>query len=286
LAFTVIEVLLVIAIMAVLIGITLPAIHRVRDVGYRTRCASQLRQLGVAAHGHHAEHARFPTGCGGSGSPQPYVSWITQLLPYLEGAALWQQAQEAYARDKNPFNNPPHTAIDKVLPVLNCPADGRTLQAQMTKFGYPVAFTGYLGVSGDRPGEDTGMLYYKSKVQTRDVTDGCSNTIIAGERPPSADFVFGWWYAGTGTDGRGNADYLLNAVNTAGAYGQRSYGPFSFAPGRLDDPDDAFHFWSLHLGGGGFLFADGSTRFLSYSAASILPALATRAGREVVTVPE
>ena len=49
---------------------------------------------------------------------------------------------------------------------------------------------------------------------------------------------------------------------------------------------DAFHFWSLHPGGAHFLFVDGSVHFLSYSAASILPALATRAGGEAVTVPE
>jgi prepilin-type processing-associated H-X9-DG protein len=42
------------------------------------------------------------------------------------------------------------------------------------------------------------------------------------------------------------------------------------------------HFWSLHPGGANFAFADGSVRFLSYSAEPILPALATRAGGEVV----
>ena len=44
------------------------------------------------------------------------------------------------------------------------------------------------------------------------------------------------------------------------------------------------HFWSLHPGGGNFAFADGSVRFLRYSAASVLPALATRAGGETVSV--
>jgi prepilin-type processing-associated H-X9-DG protein len=54
---------------------------------------------------------------------------------------------------------------------------------------------------------------------------------------------------------------------------QRRYGP-----GRLDNPCDRYHFWSLHSGGGNWLFADGSVRFLTYTAGSILPALATRAG--------
>jgi prepilin-type processing-associated H-X9-DG protein len=46
------------------------------------------------------------------------------------------------------------------------------------------------------------------------------------------------------------------------------------------------HFWSPHAGGANFLFADGSARFLSYSAAPLLPALATRNGGEAVTVPD
>jgi prepilin-type processing-associated H-X9-DG protein len=49
---------------------------------------------------------------------------------------------------------------------------------------------------------------------------------------------------------------------------------------------DALHFWSLHSGGANFAFADGSVRFLRYSADDVMPALATRAGGEVVAIPE
>jgi prepilin-type processing-associated H-X9-DG protein len=46
-----------------------------------------------------------------------------------------------------------------------------------------------------------------------------------------------------------------------------------------------FHFWSLHAGGAQFLFADGAVHFLPYSAAHLLPALASRNGGEVVEPP-
>jgi prepilin-type processing-associated H-X9-DG protein len=49
---------------------------------------------------------------------------------------------------------------------------------------------------------------------------------------------------------------------------------------------DMFHFWSPRPGGSNFLFADGSEHFLSYSANAIMPALASRAGGEVVPVPD
>ena len=47
-----------------------------------------------------------------------------------------------------------------------------------------------------------------------------------------------------------------------------------------------FHFWSPHSGGAYFALADGSTRFISYTANDQMPALASRAGGEVVAAPE
>jgi|GEM_PF-1371531 len=62
--------------------------------------------------------------------------------------------------------------------------------------------------------------------------------------------------------------------------------PYTFSPGRADNMCDAFHYWSLHSGGANFAFADGSVRFLSYSANSLMPALSTRAGGESVVLPD
>jgi prepilin-type processing-associated H-X9-DG protein len=62
-------------------------------------------------------------------------------------------------------------------------------------------------------------------------------------------------------------------------------GSYPFAPGDLRNQCDMFHFWSLHDGGAHFLFADGSVSFLTYGAAPILPALASRAGGESIEVP-
>jgi prepilin-type processing-associated H-X9-DG protein len=61
--------------------------------------------------------------------------------------------------------------------------------------------------------------------------------------------------------------------------------PFTAAAG-FNDPCGVFHFWSPHPGGANFAFADGSVRVLRYSADPILPALATRAGGEAVSLPD
>ena len=49
---------------------------------------------------------------------------------------------------------------------------------------------------------------------------------------------------------------------------------------RHDNQCDMFHFWSLHAGGANFVFVDAHVQFIAYSAAKVMPALATRAARD------
>jgi len=146
----------------------------------------------------------------------------------------------------------------------------------------------YIGVLGTDHAKNDGVLTRASIMRFSNVTDGTAFTLLVGERPPAADFLYGWWYAGVGMSGSGSPDSLL------GVREFRSSGQFtspcansisSFMPGRLDNICDVFHFWSLHPGGANFAMCDGSVHFLSYSADKILPALATRAGNEAVELP-
>jgi prepilin-type N-terminal cleavage/methylation domain-containing protein/prepilin-type processing-associated H-X9-DG protein len=287
---TLVELLVVIAILSVLAGLILATVQRVRAGAARARCADHLRQLGVALHGYHAVHGQLPPGMSyrDEKDPQPFLSWLARLLPHVEQNALWQQTEEAFRQERD-FLTPAHTARGVVVPLFICPADSRTTAASGKDItGHPVAFTSYLGVEGQNAGLADGLLYADSRHRLADATDGASNTLLVGERPPSADLNLGWWYAGWGQRKNGDAEFLLGTrTRCYNRYRARcDEGPYHFTPGRFDNPCDAFHFWSLHLGGAHFAFADGSVRFLRYEADPILPALATRSGGEAVAVPD
>jgi prepilin-type processing-associated H-X9-DG protein len=302
-----VELLVVIAIIAILIGLLLPAVQKVRDSAARTQCANNMKQIGLAQHNYHNTYNSFPCGVKYT-FPYYYYSWMAQLLPFVEQDGAWSQADTwsrgtTYAFQWWPwgdFWDNPTTPANPVLGVLvktwTCPADRRTelvKQIDMSGNGdfQATAFTAYLGnagIQGDFGGEQDGVLdlkngYIEDPHRFADITDGSSNTIFVGERPPSLDLYYGWWFAGAGFDGSGLGDVLMGAreVNYANALGCPPT-KVGFQQGSLRDPCDQVHWWSLHTGGGNFLICDGSVRFYDYGMNKILPQLCTKDGGEVV----
>lgn len=287
-AFTLVELLVAIAIVAVLIGLLLPAVQKVRVAAARADCQNRLRQVGLALHQYHDARGVLPPGIRpGPQADFRYLGWTARVLPYLGQGPLWERVPAAFASDPDPatfYGHPPHMALlGTPVPVLTCPADPRMPFAFTAV--RPVAFTSYLGVSGVDQSARTGVLFPNSQVRLADVTDGASGTLMVGERPPSAGLTLGWWYRGWGQSKDGSTEMLLGTREVNVSVDECLPGPFRFAAGRLDDECAAFQFWSLHPGGANFLFCDGSVRFLAYTADSVLPALATRAGGETVEVP-
>jgi prepilin-type N-terminal cleavage/methylation domain-containing protein/prepilin-type processing-associated H-X9-DG protein len=352
--FTLIELLVVIAIIALLIGLLLPAVQKVRATAERMKCTNGLKQMGLALHNYHDVRETLPAavcqstiiGTLPNGQQKwsfvnykanppvmtdyNWTSWMTRILPYVEQQKMYENMLAAYEtqslgnpanpRNKDPWNNPPHTGLATVMNIFKCPADPRQYQATYTD-GLTVAFTGYLAVSGKNLKTNDGMMYWNSKVKLTDVTDGTSNTAMVGERPPSADLVFGWWYAGAGqwdftyadpgehdtgscdvclgmqeinlqTSGFGAEDSCPSAGATGTGYRYNElnnpasqYGKWN-GPNTVANPCDQFHYWSLHSGGSQFLFGDGAVRFVSYDTSqAVMLAIATRNGGEPITPP-
>lgn len=287
-AFTLIELVVVILITATLFALLLPAVQRARQSALQTRCANQLKQIGLGLHGYDTERGSLPPGCSYRGwtDPMPHVTWMTRLLPYLGHDSLWQQVQAAFAANRF-FESPPHLPIlGRAMPEFACPADPRSGSPHELE-SLRVGLSSYLGVSGTDQTRRDGMLFLDSRVRLIDVTDGTANTLMVGERPPSADGVFGWWYAGWGQSRDGSCDSVLGVRehNVHPLYIQCPPGPFHFGSGQVNGLCDMFHYWSLHPGGSHFVFADGSLRFLSYSADPVFPAMATRGNGDYYTVP-
>ena len=93
-AFTLIELLVVIAIIALLMALLLPAIQKVREAANKMQCASNLRQIAIAAHNFHNDYNRLPAGELGDSQTQflaQFISSLTQLLPYLEQDNVYRQ---------------------------------------------------------------------------------------------------------------------------------------------------------------------------------------------------
>jgi prepilin-type N-terminal cleavage/methylation domain-containing protein/prepilin-type processing-associated H-X9-DG protein len=301
-AFTLVELLVVIGIIGLLVAMLLPAISMVREAGRRMVCGNNVRQLALGLMNYESSHGQLPIGLrtlgrpsNGSGRALDHfygMSWITRILPFIEQNAVWENAVEDYRHSPYPFRI--HIGTQTVLPTVACPSDPASGQVQLTHRGYLVACTNYLGVHGTNFQTRDGVFTFDQSIRLGEITDGQSNTLMIGERPPSPDFWYGWWYA-TGSGSRSTGDVTLgvaelNPAHTPGGLGMGIYlddcppGPYRFTAGR-NEQCNTLHFWSYHPGGANFALADGSVRLIPYSIEdATMQALATRAGGETINL--
>jgi type II secretory pathway pseudopilin PulG len=252
-----VELLVVIGITGLLAALLLPAIQASREASRRTRCASNLRQIGIAIAAYHTAHRHFPVGCvewrGTGNTAARQLAWSAYLLPYLEESSLHDSLDFSQAFD-SPRNA---AAAAAVLAVYLCPSSHRNSPLVDGRGGCD--FGGIYGERITSPNNPPkGTMLIDTAVRLRQVRDGAAKTLIVGE---DSRFSDGQWI-----NGRNIFDQAF-AINAAPPYEN--------------------DIRSEHPGGAQGVMVAGSVHFLAETMDTrTLAGLCTRAGGEVVGTPD
>jgi prepilin-type N-terminal cleavage/methylation domain-containing protein len=253
--FTLIEMLVVIAIIGVLIGLLVPAVQKVRAAAANTQCQNNLKQLGLAFQAHHDAHRFFPSGGWAWWTPPTYINgvpavgtqqqagWGFQILPFIEANNTWSAGAQAAIATPNslffcPMRREPQTVTydDEYTPSIT----GGLLTHALCDY----AASNYEGSGAVRQ-------YYP--VRMSEITDGTSNTLLLGEKRLNLTNL-------------GQAQPDDNEGYTCGfdddIMRTTSTPPLPDFYGTGWDP--AARFGSSHVGGINVVLVDGSVHFLSY----------------------
>ncbi len=118
--FTLVEILVVLAIIGLLIGLVLPAVQKVREASARTACRNNLKQIGLALLNYTTEYGYLPAGYVTQTSIQDsYHTAFTYLLPYLEQDAIYNQ----YQFDAPWYDQSNYAPVALQPKVFFCPAN-------------------------------------------------------------------------------------------------------------------------------------------------------------------
>ena len=211
-AFTLVELLVVIAIIAILIALLLPAVQMAREAARRAQCLNNTKQIGIALHNFHEVNGSFPTGGNSSGG----AGWATYILPFMEYGSVFDQlhiTERFYSPSDAFLHN--YTFLDNlVVENFVCPSSPlRRLIARedAVSNGRRMQGANYFGVMGatlnfDDPTDPSGKnrtcdctppqhacshggyvaangtFYPHSRTRIRDIFDGSSNTMVIGEQ--------------------------------------------------------------------------------------------------------
>ncbi len=306
--FTLIEALVVIAVIGVLAGLLLVAVQSARESARRAQCANNLRQIGFALNGHAADKGAWPRG----GNFEREYSFLISLLPYLEQKPLYDAINFSGHPLAGP-GTPNDTVRVTIISALLCPSDS----APTTGEGW-TNYAGNMGGGYLRYGCNGAFLVGdQPAVGFRDFTDGTSQTAAASE-----------WVLGSGrADFRDRRRAIFHVPNGVGAdlvdFDQfvelcrnvdvDTVEPFDIThTGRGRDwmiggslgclyhhvfpvnhlscynaahsLEGAITAGSLHPGGSHTVFADGHVQFVKSSMqVEVWRALGSRNGREIVS---
>lgn len=301
-AFTLVELLIVIAISGTLVAMLLPAVQQARESARRLACQNNMRQLGLSLHSFHDTNRVFPASgwtIVGPGNPAgKSVGWRAILLPHLEQKSL----HALYDFESHWWEGRNLAAASQRLKIFQCPSVPQRLAVLSAvakpprpamAFPLPLAPTDYEAIMGVQPSIDLeryasplanrSVLFRNSTVRMAEITDGTSQTIVVVEcsgrplvyrgRSPRSDLA--------NDQGQGWIDsvgpFSLDGASADGS--MQGLGPV-ITPRAMNATNENDPY-SFHPGGGNFLFADGHVALLDESLPlALFAALCTRAGGE------
>ena len=282
--FTLVELLVVVAIIGIVAGLLLPAVQAAREAARRIQCTGNLKQLGLGCFAHEQTYRYFPPGgwghswigdpTAGSGGNQP-GGWVFNTLPYIEqhtvhdlGLGLNSTAKKAALAK---MNNTP-------LPLLNCPSRRRalayplkqsTIRKMPTRQRLPprpiTRANGATALLSGRMPTVIGLFtsrragFIMRSGGHRAHHDGTSNTYLLGEKYVSREmYTTG---ADNGDDQSMYVGYDLDVNRWTQNDPVAPYTPLRDRRGL----EQYYRFGSAHPGACNFVFCDGSVRSVSYT---------------------
>lgn len=314
-AFTLAELLVVIAIIGILVGLLLPAVQAARESARRAQCSNNLKQIGLALHGYHLTHRKFPPGnvsetCASHVNGWNWrhgTNWAISILPWVELERLYDQY------DFRVWNTDPANAFvrEQFAPVYACPTDpGAGMQALAhPDCGIPIGLVyrkgSYRAMGGrsdlpyssvpDRymwadtdwstlPSYWRGVMYSvcenKGFESLDTIKDGASNTLAVGEKHAATDVPnIDTYWACSGIHSSSQAEPFSSSLIAGESFLQCYAG--------VPQSRICYAGWgSYHPGTINWVFCDGSVRVLSKSISMPLFCdMATVAGAEVASPP-
>ncbi|MCE9554241.1 MAG: DUF1559 domain-containing protein [Planctomycetes bacterium] len=290
-AFTLVEMLVVIAVIGVLIALLLPAIQSARETGRRVVCANNLRQIGLAFHLYDDAQRRLPPA---RSTDLVFNGPFLMTLPYLERLSESENFKMKLKYDGTANKQISNTVIPTYLcPTMSMPYHVPDATCETGAPGSYAVCTGSQSPFEHNPlgpphdGAIVMPKFGKTSIANIAAADGTSNTLLAGEMDYGLTNYMG--FAGCirttgykGGDTRWAVGYTgVTWGSTLGIFNpttQVTFVDISYA--------EYYSFRSDHPGGVNMLFCDGTVRFLPTEIdATTLNAMATRDGNDTVTFP-
>jgi prepilin-type N-terminal cleavage/methylation domain-containing protein len=220
-AFTLVELLCVIAILGILIALLVPAVQAARESARRTECANHLKQIGLATLAFENIHREYPragfhdgnsVGDGWVNDPNATYSgtrpsWLIAILPYLDEQNAYQRRQKLM----NDSYGSPDSIVDACsIPIATyyCPSRRAPVAYLYGGYSWVVRSTGWKAAKTDYainsgtyvskqsilpglgdPYFDTasGIRFHEKSVRAKDIKDGLAKTYYAGEKTVSSN---------------------------------------------------------------------------------------------------